>query len=91
LEHHLQKYNDYKYDSRKASRKKDRSRASDNMITYANFIERELSNPLISSIIYDGSQFQFEDFWRYVDSDLPGYLEKIESLLEKLKSEKEEE
>lgn len=91
LEYHLQKYIDYKYDSKKASRKNERSKASDNMITHAKYIEMELSNPLISSIIYDGSQFQFEDFWRYVDSDLPEYLRKIESLLAKLKSEKEEE
>ena len=91
LEYHFQKYKDYKYDSQKASRKNDRSRASDNMITHAKYIESELGNPLIFHEIHDGNPFQFENFWRYVDSDLPDYLRKIESLLEKLKSEKGEE
>jgi hypothetical protein len=91
LEYHFQKYKDYKYDSQKASRKNDRSRASDNMVTHAKYIESELENPLIFREIRDGNPFQFENFWRYVDSDLPDYLRKIESLLEKLKSEKGEE
>lgn len=91
LEYHFQKYKDYKYDSQKASRKNDRSRASDNMFTHAKYIESELQNPLIFSEIHDGNPFQFEDFWKYVNSDLPDYLRKIESLLEKLKSDKEEE
>ena len=91
LEYHSQKYNDYKYESKNASRQKDRSRASDNMFTHAEYIKSELLNPLVFSEIHDGNQFQFEDFWKYVNSDLPGYLSKIVSLLEKLKSEKEEE
>ncbi len=61
----------------------------DNMITHTRFIEQELSNPLVSGVIHDGSQFQFEDFWKYVESDLPNYLKKIKALLNKLKSEVE--
>lgn len=91
LEYHFQQYKNYKYDSQNASRKNERSRATDNMLTQARYIESELHNPHVFSEIYDGNQFQFEDFWRYVNSDLPDYLRKIESLLEKLKSEKEEE
>ena len=91
LEYHFQKYQEYKYISKSASRKNEKKRASDNMLTHANYIERKLHNPLVYNEIDDGNQFQFEDFWRYVDSDLPDYLIKIESLLEKLKTEKEEE
>lgn len=91
LEYHFQKYKDYKYDSQNASRKNDRSRASDSMFTHARYIESELQNPLIFREIHDGNQFQFENFSRNVNSDLPDYLRIIESLLEKLKSENEEE
>lgn len=90
LEYHFQKYNDYKLESKNASRKNDRSRALDNMYTHASYIESELNNPLVFSEIQDGNQFQFEEFGKYVNSDFPGYLGKIESLLEKLKSEKNE-
>jgi len=91
LEYHFQQYKDYKYESQHASRKNDRNRAFDNMVTHARYIECELNNPLVYSEICDGGQFQFEGFWKYVNSDLPGYLSKIESLLVKLKSEKQEE
>jgi len=91
LEYHFEKYNEYKYLSQKASRKNDRSKATDNMFTHTEFIERELHNPLVFDVISDGNPFQFEDFWKYVNSDMPKYLRKIELLLEKLKSEKEEE
>lgn len=90
LEYHYQKYKDYKYNSKTLSRKKDRDRALDNMITHSNYIERELQNSLVFNAISDGNQFQFEDFWRYVESDMSDYLTKIDSLLDKLKSEKEE-
>lgn len=90
LEYHYEKYNDYKYDSQNASKQNERSRASDSMITHANYIERELQHPLIFNEINDGNPFQFEHFWKYVKSDMPDYLEKIESLLKKLKSDKEE-
>lgn len=91
LEYHLKKYIEYKYDSKNASRQKDRKRASNNMFNHAEYIERELFNPLVASEISNGSQFQFEDFWKYVESDLPDYIEKIDFLLERLKTEKEKE
>ncbi|RZK38024.1 MAG: hypothetical protein EOO90_23640 [Pedobacter sp.] len=86
LEYHFQKYKDYKYDSKVSSRKKDRDRATDKMITHANYLQQQLYNPLILSAILSGNQFQFEHFWKYVESDMPGYLMKIDSLLESLKS-----
>jgi len=88
LEHHFERYMSYKYDSKTASRKKDRERASDQMITLADYLQKTLYNPLISSAIIDENQFQFEDFWKYVESDMPSYLIKIDSLLENLKSNK---
>ena len=90
LENYFQKYRDSKYDSEHASRKKDRDKASNSMMLHANYIKRELSNPLVFNIISDGGQFQFESFWQHVESDFPDYLRKIESYLEKLKSEKDE-
>ncbi|MCZ4696438.1 hypothetical protein DWB61_17395 [Ancylomarina euxinus] len=90
LEYHFDKYKEYKSDAKNASRKKDRDRASDNMVTHAKFIENELYNPLVNSTISNGGQFQFESFWRYVESDLPDYLSKIEALLDQQKSEEEE-
>jgi len=91
LEYHLQEYRNSKYDSIHASRKNDRNKASRNMIIHADYIKLELHNPLVFNKISDDGQFQFEGFWKYVESDLPDYLRKIESLLEKLKSEKEKE
>ena len=91
LEYHFEKYKDYKYDSKTASRKKDREKASDNMITHASYLEEILCDPLISSAIIDENQFQFEDFWKYVESDMPDYLTKIDSLLGSLKSNKNDE
>ena len=91
LEYHFQKYQDYKYDSKNASRKKDRDHAHDHMVTHAEYIKNELQKPLVFSEINDGNPFQFEYFWRYINSDMPDYLRKIETFLEKLKSEKNEE
>lgn len=88
LEYHFQKYIDYKYDSKSAPRKRDRDRAFDNMIAHVEYIKKELCDPLVFNIISDGNQFQFEDFWKYVQSDVPDYLRKIISSLEKLKSER---
>lgn len=90
LEYHFQKYNEYQIKSKNSSRKKDRLQANDDSFTHAKIIERELENPLVWDAINDGNQYQFEDFSRYVTSDLPDYLEKIETLLTNLKSEKEE-
>ena len=89
LEHHFQKYRDDKHDSEHKSRKKDRDKASNSMMLHANNIKRELNKPLVVNIISDGGQFQFESFWQWVESDLPDFLRKIESFLEKLKSENE--
>ena len=91
MEYHFQKYQDYKYDSKNASRKKDGDHAHDNMVTHAEYIKNELQKPLVFSEINDGNPFQFEYFWRYINSDMPDYLRKIETFLEKLKSEKNEE
>ncbi len=91
LEYHFERYRNYKYDAKNSSKKDDRNRASENMCIEAKLIEKELLNPLVLREIYNGNPYQFEDFWKYVDSDLPGYLSKIDSLLEKLKSEKEAE
>jgi hypothetical protein len=90
LDHHFQKYIDCKYDSNNASRKNIRDKASKDMITYASFIQTQLCHPLIFHIISSGNSFQFEDFWRYVQSDMPDYLDKINTEIEKLKSEAQE-
>ena len=84
LEYHFQKYQDYKYDSKNASRKKDRDHAHDNMVTHAEYIKNELQKPLVFSEINDGNPFQFEYFWRYINSDMPDYLRKIDFSATKL-------
>jgi len=84
LEYHFEQYKEFKNNLQRASRKKDKDKAFENMCIHAKYIEDLLGDPLIYSVIDNGQQFQFEDFWRYVDSDLPDYLKKIESLLEKL-------
>ena len=91
LEHHFQKYRDDKHDSEHKSRKKDRDKASKSMILHADYIKQKLHNSIIFNIINDGAQFQFESFGQWVESDLPDYMKKIESFLEKLKSEKDDE
>lgn len=91
LEHHFERYKEYKYEFKFASRKKDRDRASDSMITHANYLQETLYNPLISSAIIDENPYQFEDFWNHVESDMPGYLTKINSFLESLRSNKNDE
>lgn len=87
LRYHLQKYREYKIKSQTSSRQKDKSNANNNMITHADAIEHELSNSLVYGVISTGGQFQFEDFWRYVESDVPNYISIIETHLETLKSE----
>jgi len=91
IEDHFQQYKNYERDSRCATRKKDRERASENMSVHIKYIEDSLGNPLIYSIIDSGQQFQFELFERYVDTDVPKYLKQIEIFLEELKSEMQEE
>ncbi len=80
-------YHEYKYNSKHSRLKKDRNRATDSMFTYAEMIERILVNPPIADIIVDGGQYQFEDFCKYVDSDLPGYIEKIKNRIVELENE----
>ncbi len=77
LESLYESYREYKYKSKNDRLKKDRERATNSMSNYADMIERTLVNPPIAEIIIDGGQYQFEDFWKYVDSDMPDYLEKI--------------
>ncbi len=91
LEYHFGRYRYYKNELKSASKKDDRNRASENMCVEATLIKKELLNPLVFSEIYNGNPDPFEDFWKFVDSDLPEYLIQIDSLLGKLKSDKEEE
>lgn len=81
-------YDEHKYNSKHARRKKDRDRATDSMFTYADMIQRTLITPPIAEIILDGGQYQFEDFWKYVDSDMPEYIEKIENRIAELEDPK---
>ena len=40
---------------------------------------------------YDRNQFQFDDFINFVDSDMPGYIQKVKDKIEKLEEEKHKE
>lgn len=91
LKSSLQKYINYKIDSNNKSCISHKNQAYNDMTYIANNIERKLKNPLVFNVISNGHQFQFEQFERYVDIDLPGYIDKIESKLEQLKSEIESE
>nr|DAH02474.1 MAG TPA: hypothetical protein [Caudoviricetes sp.]DAV03537.1 MAG TPA: hypothetical protein [Caudoviricetes sp.] len=88
LEYHLREYSKFKSESKHNTRQKERTRALDNMFTHAMAIKNELTNSLIYPIIQDGSPYyiQFEDFTRFVESDVPEYIEKIKSYLEDLKN-----
>ena len=79
-------YLESKNKSKNARLKKDRERATDSMFSYASMIESILVNPPILNIIVDGNPYQFEDFWKYVDSDLPDYIKKIKARLDELDS-----
>lgn len=52
------------------------------MATHASFLQNCLSTPAILPLIVNGSPFQFEDFWKFTDSDMPEYLEKIKRQIE---------
>lgn len=88
LEYHLREYSKFKSESKHNPRQKERTRAFDNMFTHAKAIENELTSSLVYPIIQDGSPYyiQFEDLKKYVESDVPGYIEKIKSYLEDLKN-----
>lgn len=53
--------------------------------------EKELTNNQhVLSVIYKGNQFQFEDFYKYVDNDMLSYIKKIKNRIEELKYKNEE-
>ena len=87
LEYHFKMYNEYKSRSIQASRQKDRINATDDMFTHARCIELGLNKPIIFDIVKNGDPAQFGDFIKYVNSDFPKYLAKIESFLVSLRSE----
>lgn len=88
LEYHLREYSKFKSESKHNPRQKERTRAFDNMYTHAMAMKNELTSYLVYPIIQDGSPFsiQFEDFKKYAESDVPGYIAKIKSYLEDLKN-----
>lgn len=58
------------------------------MFTHAEYLERSLTdNPYVLATVFDGNQFQFEDFVNFVDSDMPGYIQKVKDKIEKLEAE----
>ena len=58
--------------------KKDKEHAKHNKYSYAEYLEKTLTeNPYVLAAVYDGNQFQFEDFINFVDSDMPGYIQKV--------------
>jgi hypothetical protein len=58
------------------------------MFTHAEYLERSLTdNPYVLAAVFDGNQFQFEDFVNFVDSDMPGYIQKVKDKIEKLEAE----
>lgn len=88
LEVHYEMYLEEKYKSNSSRLKKDRERAKHTMFTHAEYLERSLTdNPYVLSAVFDGNQFQFEDFVNFVDSDMPGYIQKVKNKIEKLESE----
>jgi hypothetical protein len=89
LQHHLEKYNEYRVKSVNGRLKKDRIRASDDMHTHAGYIQQELTSHYAYPIISNGpyTNIQFEDFSKYAGKDTPAYITKIKEHLEKLKNE----
>lgn len=77
IEYHLAKYTEYKYISQYGKKASERKRAVDNMIISANYIESELCKSHIYPILNNQNPYAFENFWKYVESDVPGYLKKI--------------
>ncbi|MCS2655246.1 hypothetical protein NXV26_04355 [Bacteroides fragilis] len=59
----------------------------DNMVTHADYIKNVLLREDVYPIIKNGSPLyiQFEDFWRYVKSDTPGYIETLKKYIENKK------
>lgn len=77
IEYHLAKYTEHKYNSKYGKKAAEKSRAVDNMIISANYIESELRKSHIYPILNIQNPYTFEDFWKYVESDVPDYLKKI--------------
>lgn len=82
LEYHFENYKEYKHQAKYASRKIDRDRSHKSMISSAGYIENLLLEWPCYGIIKNGNQFQFEDFWKYVESDMPDYLSALKTHLE---------
>lgn len=48
------------------------------MYSHAEYLEKTLTeNPYVLAAVYNVNQFQFEDFINFVDSDMPGYIQKV--------------
>lgn len=93
LEGHYKMYIEERDKSNYSRLKKDREHANHNMFSHAEYLKRALTaNHYVLATIYDGNQYQFEDFIKYVDSDMPGYIQKVKERIEKLegKMHKEE-
>lgn len=85
LEEHYEMYLEERNKSKYSRIKKDREHASHNMYVHAQYLEKTLTvNPYVLAAVYDGNQFQFEDFVNFVDSDMPGYIQKVKDRIEKL-------
>ena len=88
LEGHYEMYLEEKNKSNCSRLKKDRERAKHTMFTHAEYLERSLTdNPYVLAAVFDGNQFQFEDFVNFVDSDMPGYIQKVKDKIDKLEAE----
>lgn len=92
LEGHYNMYLEERDKSYNSRLKKDREHASHNMYVHAQYLEKTLTeNPYVLAAVYDGNQFQFEDFINFVDSDMPGYIQKVKDRIEKLEEMHKEE
>ena len=83
---HYQIWNNQKSKS-KRGRSKDREYALSEMMAHAKFLQNCLSTPTIFPLIANGSPFQLESFWKFADSDMPEYLEKIKRRIEELEKQ----
>ena len=58
------------------------------MYSHAEYLKRTLTeNRYVLATVFDGNHFQFEDFIKYVDSDMSGYIQKVKERIEKLEGE----
>lgn len=85
LEGHYNMYLEERDKSYNSRLKKDRKSAEQNMYAHAKYLVMTLTkNPYVLAVVYNGNQFQFEDFIKFVDSDMPGYIQKVKERIEKL-------